>query len=348
MVGWGTFFALLARIAILSKDPSLVTSDTIFLYFFINVFEKPLIIIGLLKFLSKKIYYRSILILTTLVQLYLISIWYFELSVWYFRSVIAPLYMMTFLWISYQCYINRDLLPGRFMGYASICSGLFAIHWGSAFLVLNYFPQWKYLGFIAGTILNLGLYSFMFFGGLLCFKNRLEKAESKALHLAYFDSLTGLRNRAYIWNTFDLIKNESSRSGKSFAIIFIDLDDFKPINDTFGHCIGDAVLKEVAHRIEMNTRGSDICCRLGGDEFVVIATQIKGHDDAVKIVKKLISEIQRTLIIDINTFQISFSAGLAIYPEHGNELEALIKHADKAMYDVKSKGESKDGLYKVS
>ena len=160
--------------------------------------------------------------------------------------------------------------------------------------------------------------------------------------MATHDPLTGLPNRRLLNDLIDHIISISFRNKKRFAVMFIDLDNFKVINDTYGHDTGDKLLTKVAEILQAQTRESDIVARMGGDEFVVVYTEINEESSESKL---LASRILSALSVPIELGEdvpanIVASIGIAIYPENGTDKESLIKAADNAMYSVKTKGKN--------
>jgi len=155
---------------------------------------------------------------------------------------------------------------------------------------------------------------------------------------AHFDSLTGLPNRLLLRDRLTQEIARCQREAGSFALLFIDLDHFKDVNDTLGHTAGDAVLREAARRISLCLRESDTVSRLGGDEFNVILTQIQHPQDAGRVAEHIVKSLSEAFVIDGQDSFLSASIGIALYPEDGKSAEALIKNADTAMYRAKSGG----------
>jgi len=131
----------------------------------------------------------------------------------------------------------------------------------------------------------------------------------------------------------------AKRNYKSAAVIFIDINKFKQINDMNGHAIGDLILKEVAQRILLSIREVDTACRIGGDEFVIFLTNLNQKEDAIKVVQKITKKMNEPFVVDEKILAISLSMGVAIYPEHSLSEEKLMKFADTAMYRAKYNGE---------
>lgn len=159
--------------------------------------------------------------------------------------------------------------------------------------------------------------------------------------LAKYDPLTGLANRLLLRERFGTSIGEATRSGSRIAIHFLDLDGFKPINDRYGHPAGDAVLKEVAHRLESMVRAEDTVARLGGDEFVVVQTNLQIDEEAELLARRIVRQLSRPFEIDGTAMTVSASVGIATAPQMGLELERLIACADAALYRAKTAGKSR-------
>jgi diguanylate cyclase (GGDEF)-like protein len=134
--------------------------------------------------------------------------------------------------------------------------------------------------------------------------------------------------------------NMARRYKKSAAIMFLDLDGFKNVNDTLGHDAGDYVLKQVAQRLLSCVRETDTVARVGGDEFLIIATEIHHPDNAAHIAEKVIQTVSQPIMINGEQAVVGTSIGIALYPEHSEEMDRLIKLADEAMYKVKNAGKN--------
>lgn len=163
----------------------------------------------------------------------------------------------------------------------------------------------------------------------------------RLLHLekmAHTDGLTGLPNRVMFQDQLEAARNHSSRHGDRFGLLFIDLDKFKPINDTLGHAAGDRVLKEVASRIRATLRGEDVAARLGGDEFVILVRDISAAEDIVEVAERLLSIMKKPISLDARTIPIAASVGISICPDDGMVVEELKEKADAAMYRAKTEG----------
>lgn len=167
-------------------------------------------------------------------------------------------------------------------------------------------------------------------------------AEAVARELAYHDSLTGLPNRRLFGDRLAVAMAASRRSGRMLALAVLDLDDFKTVNDRYGHAQGDAVLQEVSTRLSRALRGQDTVARLGGDEFVVLVSDVPSLQDVVVVAAKLVTVVREPLRIDGCDLRTTVSMGVALYPAHGTDEEDLLRRADAAMYRVKEEG--RDGF----
>lgn len=172
-----------------------------------------------------------------------------------------------------------------------------------------------------------------------------KEAEGR-IKLSYYDSLTGLPNRSLFYDRLKQSILQAERDQTRLAILFIDLDRFKEVNDTFGHEAGDALLKNVAKRVLVCLRATDTLARLGGDEFVVILSEFKGEEKPVVqaidlLVKKILYEFSQPFSYQGQVLQSSGSVGISIYPYHAIDSQTLIQQADTAMYEAKNTGRNK-------
>jgi diguanylate cyclase (GGDEF)-like protein/PAS domain S-box-containing protein len=165
-----------------------------------------------------------------------------------------------------------------------------------------------------------------------------KAAEEKLNRLATTDDLTGLANRNAFNNTLDNMMKLAQRHDNSVALLFIDLDYFKAVNDTYGHTIGDKLLCKVAQRLTAPRRQTDLIARLGGDEFAVVLNQFDQIDNVSTIAQDIITNMRAPFVIDGINCQIGASVGIAVYPDHAEDLSSLIKQADFAMYQAKDAG----------
>ena len=170
------------------------------------------------------------------------------------------------------------------------------------------------------------------------YANERKKLQEQLNHMAHHDSLTGLPNRSFFNLLLDKTIARSGREKTKFALLFIDLDKFKPVNDQYGHAIGDQLLIKVAERLSDRLRESDTLARLGGDEFLILLDGMDNQFDSKFVAKELLDVLQRPFEINEHIIRISCSIGISVYPDHGINLDQLIIAADHAMYQVKNSG----------
>jgi diguanylate cyclase (GGDEF)-like protein len=170
---------------------------------------------------------------------------------------------------------------------------------------------------------------------------QLRQKEKDLEHMTRHDMLTGLANRMLLDDRLERAIAHAKRGGRGAAVLVIDLDEFKAINDNHGHAIGDDLLKGVAERLRQTVRESDTVARLGGDEFVIVLETLHETKEALHIADKLLSEAAKPLQLDPGPVQIGLSIGIAFYPQDGANSEELLKRADQAMYAAKAGGRNR-------
>jgi len=187
-----------------------------------------------------------------------------------------------------------------------------------------------------------------------------KEAETRIARLAYFDSLTGLPNRRAFMETVEHEVRRAQVRGSTFALLFMDLDGFKNVNDTLGHGAGDLILQWAANRLREGLHDGDTArllgsasqrieiARLGGDEFTLLIKDIDHPDVAAKIAEHVGSLMRRAFLIEGRRVTLSTSIGVAVFPEHGDDAATLLKHADTAMYHAKNSGRDNAQLYRAS
>lgn len=158
------------------------------------------------------------------------------------------------------------------------------------------------------------------------------------------DELTKLSNRKFLMDSAANFFSKVNMQNKLAALYFIDLDDFKPINDAYGHEAGDAVLKSIASRLEKRFRKSDVIARIGGDEFILLLA-INKKNEIEKIAKNLLNQVIKPIKFKRNTFNVGCSIGVALFPEHAQCIDKLLNFADIAMYKTKAKGKNDFHIY---
>ena len=170
--------------------------------------------------------------------------------------------------------------------------------------------------------------------------SKAKEAEAQLRQLAHFDTLTGLPNRALFFDRLQKEIDRAKRYNRIMAVLFIDLDRFKNVNDTLGHSAGDALLRTISERLVKCTRKPDTVARLGGDEFTVILTEVPETGYVEAITQRVVAELSKAVTVLGNEVFVSASVGIALYPSDGEDGEALMKCADTAMYHAKDKGKN--------
>ncbi|HEY0142300.1 MAG TPA: EAL domain-containing protein [Thermoanaerobaculia bacterium] len=154
-------------------------------------------------------------------------------------------------------------------------------------------------------------------------------------HQAMHDALTGLPNRASLFETLEQAIEQARRNGQRLALMLMDLDRFKEVNDTFGHQFGDALLKQVAFRIQNQLHSGDSVARLGGDEFAVLLPELGDVQDAALAARRILNTLEQPFVIETQVLEVGASIGISIYPDHGHDARTLLRRADVAMYSAK-------------
>jgi diguanylate cyclase (GGDEF)-like protein/PAS domain S-box-containing protein len=195
------------------------------------------------------------------------------------------------------------------------------------------YPEWLSIGTVKnpqGEIINyVALFSDI---------TKRKEAEAHIEYLAHYDSLTNLPNRALFADRLKHALVTGTRNKKKTALLFLDLDKFKSVNDTMGHLAGDLLLQSVANRLQSCVRESDTICRQGGDEFLILLAEVGGAEDAELVAGKIVSTMREPHHIGDRKLVITFSIGISIYPDDAADDEMLLKHADDAMYLAKESG----------
>ncbi|WP_237480103.1 bifunctional diguanylate cyclase/phosphodiesterase [Lichenibacterium dinghuense] len=175
-----------------------------------------------------------------------------------------------------------------------------------------------------------------------------KRNEARIRHLARHDALTDLPNRYDLQERIDLALDHAAREGGQFAVIYIDLDRFKPVNDLYGHAVGDAVLVQVARRIAVDVDLGDTLARIGGDEFIVVQAAAASADRSAALVARMLDSLRQPFTVEGKQIEIGASIGVALYPQDGSTADALLRAADAAMYRAKEGGGGAACFYKVT
>ncbi len=163
-------------------------------------------------------------------------------------------------------------------------------------------------------------------------------ADEQVRFFAFYDTLTGLPNRVFLFERLAAEISAASRASRKLAVLFLDLDEFKIINDSLGHSVGDLLLKEVARRLQEQIREHDIIARVGGDEFVAILAELEDESDAKQVAERIKNAVVGSFVNDGVLLSVTCSIGVSLFPRDGSDTESLIKNADSAMYSAKDAG----------
>jgi diguanylate cyclase (GGDEF)-like protein len=183
----------------------------------------------------------------------------------------------------------------------------------------------------------IGGFQARFLWGLL---TRLKQTNEQIAHLAYHDSLTGLPNRMLFYDRLNNAMLRSNRDNNPLAVMYLDLDGFKKVNDSYGHSMGDMLLREAAKRITSCVRETDTVSRMGGDEFTVILVGLNSTYANERAAKDIVEALARPFVLNGKTCIVTASLGVAIYPIHAESPEQLVRIADAAMYVAKNSGKN--------
>jgi len=175
-----------------------------------------------------------------------------------------------------------------------------------------------------------------------------KQSEEKIRQMAYHDSLTGLPNRKLFSDRLGIVLAQAQRNQKTVGIAMIDLDNFKKVNDTLGHDVGDLLLLATTKRLIAALRKSDTVARFGGDEFLLILPDMNEIEDTIQVARKIVDSFSKPFLIDTHQLLVTTSIGIAFYPQDGIDEGTLLKNADIAMYQAKQAGRGRYQIYKKS
>lgn len=338
-------FALAARLVNLILPAVHIPAPAVPGYALLNVLENFCLIAGLVRFFDLRLSLRWVGVATLVVEAWVLLSWAAGASLAQRGSLVVVDNVAVQLGLAWVVFRRRDELAPRWLTLAAVAGVLLALHWALAFVIIADHPSWATNGFMLGMVLALTEYFALLAAVLHSFQQRLLLAEAEALEMAFHDPLTGLNNRRYMSSLFENALLLATRPHQLVAVLCIDLDDFKAINDQAGHRAGDELLKTAAARLKQATRSTDICARLGGDEFVVICTQLEHAEQVHVIAQKLLGALAVPADVDGRTYFTRASIGISFYPQHGHTLSTLLEYADKVMYQVKHSGKHRYGIH---
>ena len=197
------------------------------------------------------------------------------------------------------------------------------------------------------AILAIGVFSVFMFAHVRFVTTDLVNREAQANHLAHHDPLSGLPNRVHFTKRLDSELSRIRDSNEAVAVLFLDLDKFKEVNDTHGHEAGDELIRQVARRLSETLRGGDMLSRFGGDEFAIIQTRVKGAADCASLAQRVLDSIHTPFRLNVCTVSIGVSIGIALAPNDSRERERLMKLADLALYRAKNEGRNRFSFFEL-
>jgi len=332
--------ALLSRLSyfVLHQEQDMAAAMAV--YSSINILEKLFLAIGMIGFIKQDAYLYRLGFATVIAELWVLVTYLFDANSWVYWLGLTIYNAIVLLGVGLLALNHHWKTPHHLTLISALTCFALVAHWLITFVLLRLIPSWEVPAFLIGTTLVLTLYLSLISGILMQLYHRLIEAESKALDLAYQDQLTGLNNMRYVDALFDKALMLATRPHQLLAVIYIDLDNFKPINDNAGHSAGDKTLQIIAKKIKENTRSTDICARVGGDEFVVVATNIENEEQVQLVTQKLLGKLTEPIEIEGKLYSLGASIGISLYPSDGKNLTQLIENADKAMYEIKHHGKS--------
>jgi diguanylate cyclase (GGDEF)-like protein len=210
--------------------------------------------------------------------------------------------------------------------------------------------QWRVAALVLGLLALLYLFLYLVVrkaDGIISRQEQDRAAKEELVrHQAYHDALTGLPNRAYFGERLHETLSHAARHGHAFALMFVDLDRFKIVNDSLGHQAGDALLRVVSERIHCSLRASDLLFRMGGDEFTIILAELAAPEDADGVARRILEAVTAPVTIHEHELRTSATIGIAVYPGDGDSPDELLRNADAAMYSAKATGRGTHAFYR--
>ena len=197
----------------------------------------------------------------------------------------------------------------------------------------KHIPLWLRVNALKGTGNNTTRYIGIFSD----IRNQIELRED-LLHRANHHHLTGLPNRLLFYDRTKMAMRQAKRSGRRMALLFLDLDGFKAVNDNYGHSMGDSVLIEITRRLKNSLRDVDTMARIGGDEFAIMVSDVERPKDAAEVAEKILTTFRHPLRVKESEIAITASIGISVYPDDADNVDHLLHTADSAMYQIKSDG----------
>jgi len=205
------------------------------------------------------------------------------------------------------------------------------------------YPEWLSITAVTDDNGDIGHYI-----GIFSDVSTESDGNERLYHLAHYDSLCNLPNRMLFYDRLRQSISRSKRNDQKIAVMFMDLDGFKVVNDKYGHTVGDELLQLVSRRVDAALRETDTLARIGGDEFTIIVTDIDNEESVSKIAMKILSTVKENCKLHGHEFNISASLGISLFPVNGQDIHMLVKQADVAMYKAKKDGKNRFKFFDIS
>ena len=231
--------------------------------------------------------------------------------------------------------LHPDMVLILITAYASMETALRALNDGATAYILKPLNMHEVLATIKRALQTRRL------------AERKRKAQERLAYMATHEPLTGLPNRSLFKDRLTLALTHAKRNQEKLAVMLLDLDHFKNVNDTLGHAVGDELLQVISARLRMALRQGETVARIGGDEFLLLLPAIARLEDAAKIAEKILIALQKPLEREGHQFRVTVSIGIAVYPKDGEDANTLIKNADTAMYRAKKEGRNSYQRYSI-
>ena len=262
------------------------------------------------------------------------------------RSLVLVWCLVVLLFGMFRFKPREFLTTTLFMlaGYALVINLLMTFHADRVDVYLEWY-QWAWLALVLPAFAMIGARISEMRARIMRSNEKLTDALVTIQDMATHDSLTGLPNRASLSDILEHAINMADRAKVGLAVLFMDLDHFKAINDTMGHSTGDQLLREIGRRLRSSIRGSDLVARLGGDEFVVMVEGVTDHQSLAILAAKILGAVSQPIKLQGHEVKVTASIGISVFPDDGRDVTALLANADMAMYRSKELGRNRSSEY---
>ncbi len=331
---WAVGFLLLAiaYLVLIFLAPHVAVSDTEFIHVILVILYSVFLVMGVVRHFE-----HDQRVAPWIFSACITVLWFgyfFSIKEAFMTATVVPALFLaaTHFYSSFLFYRAREQSKGFL--FIAVLIGLMAIHYADyPFLrQVEWFAPW---GFLISGLLSIGFSCGLLLVKFHDFKTEMLDAKELALKLAHHDSLTGIENRRRLVESFEILSELAARRSAQLIVAYIDLNDFKQINDLYGHEAGDYTLVKVARRLKDAVRDSDVVARVGGDEFVVLANDCETQSAINELMERIRHRLKQPVIINQESRFIDASIGYSVFPRDGRTLEQLLSYADKQMFDEK-------------